>query len=168
MILVLLFASQLNSVQASKTHRLITSNIVIDAPPKAVFESIRQARNSQVTHRKLESYDGQTAVITEDMQNVPVYGKVHCIWQEVEEPYSKISFRLLHSDKFKEGYGTWTLKPLAEGKSTELELSSYTDSGLSIPFAAEITKMESSKSAKVRLEHIKHEAELIAKQNKSS
>jgi hypothetical protein len=95
------------------------------------------------------------ATIKENMEGVPIYGKVECVWQETEVPYERIDYKMLSSDKFKWGYGTWILTPSADKKSTTLELRSFLDTGLRIPFAGEITKMGASKDSKVRLERIK-------------
>lgn len=138
------------------------SDIEINAKPEIVFEAIRKQRNSTEQHRTLKSFDGKVAVIEEHMQDVPVYGKVDCVFQETEEPYKKIDYKLLSSNHFKSGFGTWTLTPSKDGKSTNLEFKTYTDSGL--PFMGGLTKMESVKTAKIRLKHIKEVSEAMAKE----
>ena len=135
------------------------SNIDIQASPEIVFEAIRKQRNSTEQHRTLKSFNGKVAVIEEKMENVPVYGRVDCVYEETEDPYKRIDYKMLSSSKFKSGFGTWTLTPAQDGKTTNLEFKSFTDSGL--PFMGGLTKMESVKTAKVRLQHIKEVAEAM-------
>ena len=94
---------------------------------------------------------------------MPIYGKVECVWQETEDPYKRIDYKMLSSTKFKEGFGSWIFTPSADGKQTTLEFNSYTDSGLMVPFGGELTKMESMKTSKTRLAHIKEVAEDMEK-----
>jgi hypothetical protein len=147
---------------AAKAQKPLTASIQIGAPPQAVFEANRNSRDSVAMHRKLLSYDSKAARIKENLEGVPVYGKVECLWEETEYPFEKISYKMLSSDKFKSGSGTWILTASADKKSTNLELQSFLDTGLHIPFATEITKMAASKDNKVRLQHIKEAAEALA------
>jgi hypothetical protein len=159
---LLLFNSTVMPVVA-KEHKTVGSKIVIAATPEVVFEAVRKQRDSLEQHRTLEKFDGKVAVIKEKLENVPIYGKVDCVWEETEDPYKRIDYKMLSSTKFKEGFGSWILTPSADGKSTTLEFTSYTDSGLMLPFGAELTKMESMKTSKLRLEHIKQVAEDLEK-----
>jgi len=147
----------------AKQHKAYGSTIEINAPAPIVFEAIQKQRNSTSEHRQLVSYNGKVAVIKEHMEGVPIYGTVECTWEETEEPYKRIDYKMLNSTKFKEGYGSWVLTPSTDGKCTTLEFSSYTDAGLMVPFAGELTKMQSVKSAKLRLENIKQMAEEMEK-----
>ncbi len=150
------------SCALAENHKTVTAKIEIQAPPEAVFDAIRQERNDQSLHRKLESYDGKTAIIKEHLENVAIYGQVDCLWQESEEPYKRIDYKLLNSNKFKEAFGHYDLVAEHNGKSTLLEMESYIDAGLCIPFAAEMTRLNAAKDARVRLERIKKAAEAKA------
>ena len=149
----------------AKEHEAVGSKIVINAPPEVVFEAIRKQRNSAEQHRHQESFDGHKAVIKENMENVPIYGKVECLWEETEQPYKRIDYTLVKSSKFKSGFGSWVLTPGPDGKTTTLEFTSYTDSGLMVPFAGTLTKNESMKTAKIRLDHIKEVSEAMEKEH---
>lgn len=133
--------------------------IVIKASPELVFEAIRSQRNTSDKQRQLESYDGKRAVIKEELEGVPVLGKVSCTWEEVEEPFTRIDFKMLSSSKFKESHGHFLLTPDKDGKSTTLELNVHLDAGLNIPFAAEITKKSTAHDSRQRLEKVKKIAE---------
>jgi hypothetical protein len=163
-LVVALLVSGVTSVEA-KEHEAVGSKIVINAPAEVVFEAIRKQRNSTEQHRHLESFDGHKAVIKENMENVPIYGKVECTWEETEDPYKRIDYKLVTSNKFKGGFGSWVLTPGPDGKSTTLEFTSYTDSGLMVPFAGTLTKNESMKTAKTRLDHIKEVSEAMEKEH---
>ena len=161
--LSLLFGFSAPQQALAKEHRAVGSQIVINAPPEVCFEAVRKQRNSTEQHRTLEKCDGKIAVIKEKLEGVPIYGKVECVWQETEDPYKRIDYKMLSSTKFKEGFGSWIFTPSADGKSTTLEFNSYTDSGLMVPFGGELTKMESMKTSKLRLAHIKEVAEDMEK-----
>jgi hypothetical protein len=162
--MVALLLSGVSGVEA-KEHEAVGSKIVINAPAEVVFEAIRKQRNSTEQHRHLESFDGKKAVIKENMENVPIYGKVDCTWEETEDPYKRIDYKLVNSTKFKGGFGSWVLTPGPDAKTTTLEFTSYTDSGLMVPFAGVLTKNESMKTAKIRLEHIKQVSEAMEKEH---
>jgi hypothetical protein len=161
--LVLLACTQ---VQAGKPGKPLSASIEIAAPPKTVYEAIQKTRDSVEMHRKLLSYDGRLARIKENLENVPIYGDVECIWEETEIPFERIDYTMVSSDKFKSGSGSWILTPSVDHKSTTLELQSYLDTGLHLPFAGEITKMGAAKDNKIRLQRIKQVAEGIKTETK--
>lgn len=144
---------------------MISEKILIKAPPHLVFEAIRKQRSSKEKHRHLQSYDGRIAVVKEELHGVPVYGKVECVWQETEEEFIRIDFKMLSSTKFKESYGAFIFQVSGDGNATTLELQAHMDAGLMVPFAAELTKASTSKDSKARLEEIKKAAEQLAKLN---
>ncbi len=136
---------------------MVSEKIEIKASPEVVFEAIRKQRNN--SYRKLESYDGKVAVVKEHLEQVPVFGKVECTWEETESPYSRIDFKMLSSSKFKESHGAYILTASSDGKKTTLELQAHMDAGLMIPFAQELTNSTTSKDSKQRLAEIKKMAE---------
>ncbi len=136
---------------------MIGEKIEINASPEVVFEAIRMQRNGN--HRKLQSFDGKVAIIQENLEGVPIFGKVECIWEEVEDPYNRIDFKMLSSTKFKESHGAFILTAAGDGNGTTLELQVHMDPGISLPFADEIARASTSKDSKNRLEHIKKVAE---------
>jgi len=137
----------------------ISQSVEIKAPPKFVFEAIRKERDTQSVRRKTIAFDGRVAKIDEQLTNVPVYGNVHCLWEETEYPYQKIDYRMIESDKFKEAYGSWMLNASSDKLSTRLELKNYIDTNLSIPFADQVTRRETLDSEKSRLARVKSSAE---------
>jgi hypothetical protein len=143
----------------AKEQKPISETIEIKAPESAVFDAIRAQRNNEKSHRKQISAEGDTYRIDEKMEGVAIYGKVHCIWEEKEIAPHRIDYKMVESDKFKSGFGSWIMTPSADGKSTTLEFQSFMDTGLKVPFAGEITKMAGHGDAKGRLERIKKLAE---------
>ncbi|MBU6455254.1 MAG: SRPBCC family protein [Cyanobacteria bacterium REEB67] len=146
----------------SKDQKPISESIEIKAPESAVFDAIRAQRNNEKSHRKQILAEGDIYRIDEKMEGVAIYGKVHCIWEEKEIPPHRIDYKMVESDKFKSGFGSWIMTPSADGKSTTLEFQSFMDTGLKVPFAGEITKMAAHGDAKARLERIKKLAEAAA------
>lgn len=147
----------------AKEQKPISEKIDINAPEKFVFEAVQKQRNNEQAHRKQISAEGDNFRIDEKMEGVAIYGKVHCIWEEKEIKPHRIDYKLIESDKFKAGFGSWIMTPSADGKSTHLEFQSFLDTGLKVPFAGEITKMAAHSDAKTRLERIKKLAEDEAK-----
>jgi hypothetical protein len=124
---------------------------------------VQKQRNNEQFHRKQISAEGDTFRIDEKMEGVAIYGKVHCVWEEKEIKPHRIDYKLIESDHFKSGFGSWIMTPSADGKSTTLEFQSFTDTGLMVPFAGEITKIAAKSDAKTRLERIKKLSEDDAK-----
>ncbi len=147
------------SAALAKEQKPISEKIDINAPEKFVFEAVQKQRNNEVAHRKLISSEGDTFRIDEKMEGVAIYGKVHCIWEEKEIKPHRIDYKLVESDKFKSGFGSWIMTPSPDGKATHLEFLSFLDTGLKVPFAGEITKMAAHNDAKDRLGRIKKLAE---------
>jgi hypothetical protein len=144
---------------------MVSEKILIKARPEAIFEAIRQHRTLTTSdkRRELQSFDGKVAVIKEELDGVPVYGKVLCVWEETEVPFTRIDFKMVSSTKFKASHGAFILTPSSDGSSTQLELQAHIDAGLAVPFASEITKLTTSKDSKARLESIKKAAEQLQK-----
>jgi len=165
LLILALFSIFSDQMVEAKVQKLVSTKIHINATPEVIFEAIRQYRDSAEHHRQLMSCDGRFATLKEEAFDVPIYGKVECLWQEQEFPFERIDYTLLSSDKFKSAFGSWILTPSADKKSTTLELKSFLDVGLHLPFADELTKMRVSHENKVRLEYIKNTAEIIAKSN---
>jgi hypothetical protein len=138
--------------------KVVTETLKIDASPQAVFAAIQGYRTSSLYHRKLISYDGTSALVDEQLQGVPVLGSVHCTWVEKEVPYQRIDYKMVQSDKFVSGSGSYVILP-GSADSVTLELSSELDSGCKIPFAKEIGQMAAHKDMKSRLLQIKRMSE---------
>jgi len=151
------FVVTLSAFAKNKTY--VTEKILINTPPEYVFEAVRKQRTDSKRGRSLISFDGKTAKIDDKMEGVAIYGKVHNVWEETEKPYEGLDYKLLSSDHFISADGHWILTPSADKKSTTLELQCLLDSGLKIPFADNITRMNLSKDSKERLKRLKEWAE---------
>jgi Polyketide cyclase / dehydrase and lipid transport len=156
-IFVAMLISMPSSISKDKTW--VTESIVIDAPPEYVFQAIRRQRDDARIGRKTLSFDGKVAKIDDHMEHVVIYGKVHSVWQETERPFEGVDYTMVSSDHFTSASGHWTLTPSADKKTTTLKLESLMDSGLKVPFADTITRMNLSKDSKDRLARLKKWAE---------
>lgn len=134
-----------------------THSIEIGVPAEVVFEAIRSQRNTR--RRQLQSYDGKVAVVKETFEGLPVLGSVECVWEETEEPYTAISFRMLSSSNFKSSEGAYVLTESADGTSTTLELKAHLDIGITAPFAEQFSKAATHRDSTMRLDQIKKAAE---------
>jgi len=137
----------------------MTESIKINATPIAVFNAIRKYRTSPIHHRHCVRSTRNRAIIDEHVEAVPIYGTVHCLWQEQEHPYSRIDYCLIDSDKFKSGSGSYIITPPTGDGPVTLTLESRLDSGSHLPFAKLLTAANSRKDMQLRLEYIKRLAE---------
>ncbi len=144
----------------AKSPKSMVETIEIDASPESVFETIQSYRTCEFHHRRLVSYDGKTALIEENLEALPVYGNVHCLWLEKEVPYQRIDYKLVESDKFASGSGSYVILPPKEQGMVTLELDSELESGSHLPFAKEITQVGARKDMRARLQIIKKMAEM--------
>lgn len=151
----------ITGIQA-KDEKMVVSSIVVNAPPKVVYEVIRQYRNNTAARRKQLSVTADGGTVKENMQGVTILGNVECLWQEKDTPYQRVDYHLLSSDKFRSAFGSWLINPANEGRSTQLQLQAYVDAYINIPFKAEITRTNTTKDVKGRLETIKRIAEATA------
>jgi hypothetical protein len=143
----------------AKAQRLETEKVLINASPEQVFEALRIERDAPECHRKTLSFDGKVAEIDECTYNVPIYGQVHCVWEETEFPCQKMDYKLILSNHFKAAYGSWVIVPSADKQKTTLELRSNLDAGLRFLLSDQLTRMSASKDARGRLARIKAIAE---------
>src|SRR5262249_54714299 len=137
----------------------LTEAIQIQATPKTVFNAIRKYRTSAIHQRKCVSHTRTSAIIDEHVEGVPIYGKVHCLWEEQEHPYGRIDYSLTYSDKFKSGSGSYIITPPTGNGPVTLTLVSRLDCGSRLPFANQMTAANSRKDMRLRLQYIKRLAE---------
>ena len=62
---------------------------------------------------------------------------------------------MINSDKFVAFEGEWALTPVNAGQQTALTLSSYVDTGLHLPFSANLTRDRTKNSVETRLNAVK-------------
>lgn len=143
------------ALAACDTDAMVSQTMVINAPVKAVWEAMRTLRRNDPAHRKILSCKAGDYVVEEKFEGIPVIGSAVCTYKEHETPMQKLQYSLIKSDKLKAFYGEWNLKPAGDNK-TEVQLSSRTDAGISIPFAGKITRSRTAKSITRRLEEVRN------------
>jgi len=141
-----------------------TSSLLIDAPPKVVWEALKEERNSSpdVAYSKMLQSSGNTEVLEQKFKNLPVIGSATAVTHHVKIPFQRIDYKLVRSDKFKALEGSWELTPAANGKQTVLKLSSRIDVG--VPFSGVFIKSATNKKIKTRLTNVKKIAEATQRQ----
>jgi hypothetical protein len=144
---------------SAKSKMLTSEKIEINADEKTVFEAIKKYRNSEALHRKCLSSTANSAIIEENLCDIPVFGNVHCLWAEKEISSERIDYEMTQSDKFVSGCGSYIISPASKKGLTTLELQSHIDSGLHIPFAHEIGAVAAHHDMKLRLHLLKQIAE---------
>src|ERR1700728_4639971 len=109
---------------------------VVKAPPKVVWDAIRDQRKADTEHRKVISYHDNEATIEEKFPGLPIIGAATCLYKECEVPLKRIDYSMISSDKFKSFAGSWVLTQ--DGDNTIVDLTSSLDPGLRVPFWKEI------------------------------
>jgi hypothetical protein len=138
--------------------KAVTESVIIDAPPEAIFDAIRKLRSSGPGLHKLVSFDGKRAVVEERFWHLPILGTAICTYEELEQPFSRIDYKMLNSDKLKRFEGFWLLSPEESGR-TLTTLSLLCDPGISLPFADQITASRTRSAVSKKLTAVKAAAE---------
>lgn len=139
--------------QASQSH------LVVNASPKQVYESIIKLRLESNNKIKEVENKGNTCLIEEKFDNLPVIGKAFCIYKETYIPYKIIEYSMVNSDKFKAFEGRWNIAPANGGNHTLLTLTTYIDVDIKVPFAKQLTKIQTMSGVKRRLKAVKELSE---------
>lgn len=141
-----------------KGFKGVASHLVVNARPQTIYEQIRALRHGEASGVKEISKTDSEAVLEEHFQNLPIIGKAKCIYVEKYTPWSRIDYHMIESDKFKAFEGSWQLTP-QDDNSVLVELCSFVDTGLPIPFGRQITNTQTMKDIKDRLQLVKKKAE---------
>jgi lysozyme len=162
------FASSNNSQMPSAAEpiegdqcKLVKGSITIDRPAERVIWTIEAHRAGDEKgnqHRECAHCHSTKAEIVEDKYGCFMIGDVHNVWEEKKVSPCQINFKLLRSDKLKEGYGAWIITSLSPNQ-TRLELQSYVCSYKRIFLAEKFTERETRKDIETRLRWIKRDAE---------
>lgn len=141
-----------------KQSRGVRSQLVVKAQPQVVYDAILALRVDDPSAVKQLSRSEKQSVIEEKFDRLPIIGRAICVYVETYTPWQRIDYRMIRSDKFKAFEGSWVVTPQDE-ESAIVELSSYIDTGLSIPFARQITDATTLRDVKKRLALVKKSAE---------
>lgn len=153
--------SMANSLHAESHQELtgVVSKVIVKATPKEVFDAIRTYRKSEPLTRKVIEEKKNCTTIKETFPAVPVLGDVECTYQETEEPYSRIDFQLLSSNKLKVFEGNWQISPVGDGKTTLVKLTSFLDSNANLPAKEFLQHLQTHQDIHKRLTFVKKIAE---------
>lgn len=132
------------------------SEIVVNAKPEEVYKAIIKLRDESKDSVKELSREGPHACILEEtFDHLPIIGDAKCVYKEVYVPYRTIEYYMVRSEKFRAFEGRWQLSPAPSGEATNVSLSSYVDLAIPVPFAKQLTKMQTMKGVKKRLKDVK-------------
>lgn len=142
-----------------KSFKGVTEKIVVRANARACYEAIRALRNEKDSGVRVLSASEDRAVLEETFEKLPIIGEAVCTYEERYDPCKSIEYKMLKSNRFKAFEGAWHLSPAEDGRGTVVQLSSYVDAGLPVPFARQITNMQTAKDIHERLHAVKSSAE---------
>jgi hypothetical protein len=145
------------SAAAEQNIRGVSAQINIMAQPALIYENIKSLGKTDGSVKVLET-NPEHSVLEETFKGLPIIGDAVCVYEERYDQNRRIDYHLLRSDKFKAFEGGWELAPAPDG-STLVKLRHYTDTGLRIPFARQITDGATMKDIQKRLSVLKQQAE---------
>lgn len=151
-------ASNANANEEILSARGVTVSVVVKAHPQIAYQAIRNLRNEDDSC-KVISTNSSSAIVEESFDELPMIGKAKCIYEEKYVSSTRIDYQMKSSDKFKAFEGCWTLTPQKNGEETLVQLRSYVDTGLKIPFARQITNTSTTSEIKQKLADVKKSAE---------
>lgn len=146
----------------AESHKEMTgvvSKMLINASPEVIFRAIRDYRHCDADKRVVVEEKKNRSIIKEKFGGLPVLGDVECTYEEIETPYTRVDFQLVTSDKLKVFEGNWVLQPVEGTNSTLVKLTSYIDSGLSIPAKDFLQHLTAHQDIHKRLAYVKKDAE---------
>jgi hypothetical protein len=137
----------------------VSSSVLIEATPEVVWRAVHEERmnDPDLGYVKVLEHKGNRMLLEEQFVSVPILGQVTAVLQQHEEPFKRIDYTLIRSDKFKRLEGSWMLTPMAGGKHTLLELSSLLELG--VPFSGPFVKNATQRKIDKRVKNVKHAAE---------
>jgi hypothetical protein len=148
----------------AESHKEMTgvvSKMLINATPQEIFRAIHDYRYSDSTKRSVLEEKKGRCIIKEKFAGLPILGDVDCTYEEVETPYSRIDYQMVNSDKLTVFEGNWILSPVEGTNTTLVKLTSYIDSGLTIPAKDFLTHLSAHQDLHKRLSYVKKQAESI-------
>ncbi len=143
----------------SKPFKGVRDKLVVQADPQHVWQVIRALRNDDPGDVKTISQTPTENILEETFDDLPIIGKAKCRYRETYTPFEKIEYRMISSDHFKAFEGSWVLTPVSNGSKTVVELSSYVDTGLVVPFVHQLTNLATARNVRGRLEDVKKAVE---------
>ena len=154
LLVVFVMGLQASGSAAKCEEQEASSSIVLNAPPKAVWQALHADRFN-TDKRKVVAHSGSDYTFTEVFKRLPLIGETSCTWIEHEVPEKSIQYHMVSSDKLKAFQGSWKLEPTHNGQQTILTLSSLTDCGLEVPFHQKMTHCTTLSYINRRLESVK-------------
>lgn len=171
-LLMMLVSSVVFASEASaESHKELTgvvSKMLVNATPEEIFRAIKKYRYCDAAKRVVVEEKKNRSIIKEKFGAMPILGDVECVYEEIETPYTRIDFQLVTSDKLKVFEGNWILQPVEGTNSTLVKLTSYLDSGLTIPAKDFLQHLTAHQDIHKRLAYVKKEAELAQKKQESN
>lgn len=159
LLFVLAFSAVAANATPPKSFKGVTASLTVHASPEHVWRAIRALRDDDPDGVKTISQTANEDILEEVFDELPLIGEARCRYKETYKPFQRIDYQMISSDHFKAFEGSWVLTPAAGGHQTIVELSSYIDTGLCVPFAHQLTNVATARNVHRRLEEVKKAVE---------
>jgi hypothetical protein len=134
-------------------------SVSVLAQPEIVWKAILSYRESQPHRRRILKQTDGAAVIEETFTGLPLVGSSRIVYEETEQPFVQIRFRLIDGEHVSKFDGSWTLAPQADLQTTEVIVQADFDIKLSVPFKDVVLDQLAEQDIGKRLAYVKQTAE---------
>ncbi len=136
-----------------------SASIVVAASPKIIYEAIWDLRNDKGSNVRQIERDDKHSLLEEKFEGLPIIGSATCTYIETYDLYNRLDYHMLKSDKFKAYEGSWVITPTGDPVRNQVQLNSFVDTGIRLPFAQQLTNSSTLSGIHKRLQEVKQKAE---------
>ncbi len=127
-------ASANQNARTNEHKDAVHEEIIIKATPEVVWQSMQKQRRLDPDSLSCKSIETAGKAIVEQRFRFPSpLGNAECTLQLREIPAERIDFNLIESEDLREMEGSWILRPIGNGETTKLVLSSYVEPRKCVP-----------------------------------
>ncbi|MDZ4835285.1 MAG: SRPBCC family protein [Candidatus Melainabacteria bacterium] len=134
-------------------------SITVQAGQQSVWKAILNYRASQPHRRRMVSQTENVTVMEESFTGLPMVGTSRLVYEEVEHPFEKITFKLVEGQHLSKFHGSWKLVPSADGRTCAVHIDAEFDTNLPVPFKENILNQLAEMDIGKRLAYVKQQAE---------
>jgi hypothetical protein len=134
-------------------------SITVQAGPETVWKAILSYRESQPHRRRMISRTNEIIVMEESFTGLPVVGSSKVVYEEIEHPFERITFKLLEGEHLSKFHGSWKIISGADNNSSTVHIDAEFDIDLAVPFKENILNQLAEMDIGKRLAYVKQKAE---------
>jgi hypothetical protein len=134
-------------------------SITVQAGQQSVWKAILRYRESQPHRRHIVSQLDNVTVMEESFTGLPMVGTSRLVYEEIEQPFERITFKLIEGEHLSKFHGSWKVVPSANGETCSVQVDAEFDTNLPVPFKENILNQLAEMDIGKRLAYVKQQAE---------